>query len=508
MSYKNYNWKVWVKDVNSPFIRNLIWTRPFIDYPKLLNLPKLNAGILTIKDQSYYVVDYKSLEKCHNALVEKVKKNVNFLNELIDETNKFGESFNKWSEKNIFLKDLTILNNKEIIELYKKFMYKQSFLYALGVAIPILDIEDYKYVESNVENILNKKVSDNFQKYFTIFTYPNFDSFSLEQEKDLLWIILKYDSNDWRKDIKNLNLKKLKKKYSNFYLDLTKHKKKYAWVYYVYSGPAYNEEDFINLIINILDDEISPEEKLDKLIGKRIRANKQKILFEKDLNPNIFQKEILNLSGKIVWAKPRRKDYQSKSYYHFEKLQKEISRRTNLSLKQVRSLTVEDIIEALNGIDKKDIANEIIKSHAVLPNEDGSITILIGDEAKTFIENIVGEKKNELNLDHLKGRCAYNGIIEGIAKIVNKPSDMHKINKNEILVSVATTPSIIMAMKKASAFVTDEGGLTCHAAIVSREMCKPCVVGTKHATKIIKDGDLIRVDANNGVVKILKRFKK
>jgi pyruvate, water dikinase len=60
-------------------------------------------------------------------------------------------------------------------------------------------------------------------------------------------------------------------------------------------------------------------------------------------------------------------------------------------------------------------------------------------------------------------------------------------------------------MKKASAIITDEGGITSHAAIVSREMKKPCVIGTKIATKILKDGDLVEVDADRGIVNILKK---
>ena len=63
-------------------------------------------------------------------------------------------------------------------------------------------------------------------------------------------------------------------------------------------------------------------------------------------------------------------------------------------------------------------------------------------------------------------------------------------------------------MKLAAAFVTDLGGITCHAAIVSREMKKPCVVGTKISSKILKDGDLVEVDASQGIVKILKKAKK
>jgi len=60
-------------------------------------------------------------------------------------------------------------------------------------------------------------------------------------------------------------------------------------------------------------------------------------------------------------------------------------------------------------------------------------------------------------------------------------------------------------MKKASAIVTDEGGLLSHAAITSRELNKPCIIGTKVATKVLRDGDLIEVDANKGLVKIIKK---
>ena len=67
-----------------------------------------------------------------------------------------------------------------------------------------------------------------------------------------------------------------------------------------------------------------------------------------------------------------------------------------------------------------------------------------------------------------------------------------------------TRPEFLPLMSKASAFITDEGGITCHAAIVAREMKKPCIIGTKIGTKALKDGDMIEVDADKGVVKIIK----
>ena len=68
-----------------------------------------------------------------------------------------------------------------------------------------------------------------------------------------------------------------------------------------------------------------------------------------------------------------------------------------------------------------------------------------------------------------------------------------------------TTPDFVTAMKRAAAIVTNEGGILCHAAVVSREFGIPCVVGTKIATKAIRTGDFIEVDGNKGIIRILKR---
>jgi len=78
------------------------------------------------------------------------------------------------------------------------------------------------------------------------------------------------------------------------------------------------------------------------------------------------------------------------------------------------------------------------------------------------------------------------------------------MKKGDILVAAMTSPDYILAMKKASAIITDEGGMTCHAAIVSRELGIPCIVNTKIATRVLKDGDLVEVDTKKGVINIFK----
>ena len=128
-----------------------------------------------------------------------------------------------------------------------------------------------------------------------------------------------------------------------------------------------------------------------------------------------------------------------------------------------------------------------------------------GQEAKEFFDHEVEEEDVVVNsgTDELRGTTAFSGKVQGEVCIVNEPSQLHKMNEGDVLVAIATTPSIVPAMKKAIAIVTEEGGLTCHAAIVSRELKTPCVVGTKIATRVFKDGDMVEVDAEMGVVRII-----
>jgi len=103
----------------------------------------------------------------------------------------------------------------------------------------------------------------------------------------------------------------------------------------------------------------------------------------------------------------------------------------------------------------------------------------------------------------VSGRVACAGKASGVCRLVLSKDDYPRFRKGDILVTPMTTPDMMLLMEKAAAFVTDEGGITCHAAIISRELGKPCVINTKRATSVFKDGDLLEVDATNGVVKKL-----
>lgn len=106
----------------------------------------------------------------------------------------------------------------------------------------------------------------------------------------------------------------------------------------------------------------------------------------------------------------------------------------------------------------------------------------------------------------LSGSAASPGIGTGSVKILKSPKEIEKIKKGDVLVAPMTSPDYVPAMKKSAAIITDEGGQTSHAAIVSRELGVPCVVGTKNATKILKDDEIVTVNGETGQIFAGSRF--
>ncbi len=224
----------------------------------------------------------------------------------------------------------------------------------------------------------------------------------------------------------------------------------------------------------------------------------QKELLEKrnSLFKTIKNKKLLSLIellGKSSYVETEiLKNFQLSQYY-FYPLLAEISKRLKLGYNEFIYCSIDEIKSALLQRDKLPSLTEIIrrdKEGFVLSVHQG--TYKLEFTKKNIIEN---------SASFVKGVCACRGVVIGRARIIFDVNEMDKVQKGDILITGMTTPNFVLAMKRAGAIVTNDGGITCHAAIVSRELGKPCVIATKNATEVFKDGDLVEVDANSGVVK-------
>ena len=184
-----------------------------------------------------------------------------------------------------------------------------------------------------------------------------------------------------------------------------------------------------------------------------------------------------------------------------------VALRVGIDKEDMIDLTSAEITSALHGkmtVNSKELKNR--KDGYVLAHIAGESMLESGSEGKAvseWIDEEIGKVKNSIT--EFKGQPASRGIAKGKVRIALTPQDSYLLEEGEILVCSMTAPDYVPAMKRAAAIVTVEGGLLSHAAIMSREFGKPCVIGTKIATKVLKDGDMVEVDAEKGVVTILKK---
>ena len=148
---------------------------------------------------------------------------------------------------------------------------------------------------------------------------------------------------------------------------------------------------------------------------------------------------------------------------------------------------------------------KVIESHYRRPMDiewclEGSVFYIVQARPITTGLSTSGSSGKGVSNILLRGLGASPGLMSGPVKLISGAKESSKVQPGQVLVTSMTTPDMVPAMTRAAAIVTDEGGMTCHAAIVSRELGVPCVVGTREATKTLKEGQLITVDGKVGVV--------
>lgn len=378
--------------------------------------------------------------------------------------------------------DFTNKTNEELLDYYAKFAGLQCKLTPFIVVPTFVD----EILEPKIKEalLLRKLPEKELGEYFHILALMKKESYANKEEKELLKIALANSG-----DINTL---------------VDEHTKKYCWINIQAEEEPLNEKYFLRLVENIRKNKQKHEKRLKLLenYGSYVEEKKQKILDK--IKPD--KKELLLFEALENWAyvKDFRREMLSRYRLYSRNLFEEIGKRLGLNGAAVRNMLFDEIKEGISGKDvNKNTINERMK-HYVLTNYEGKISLLAGAEANDIIEKEI--LKDEIkNFDILKGHGASPGVIRGVAKLILGISDMDKMNEGDILVARMTTPDIMqMMMEKAAAVVTDEGGALSHAAIVSRELGIPCIVGTNVATQVLKDGDLIEVDAHNGIVRIIK----
>lgn len=214
--------------------------------------------------------------------------------------------------------------------------------------------------------------------------------------------------------------------------------------------------------------------------------------------------DYLLMAKSFVYIKDARDDYRRQGVFYALGFFKELANRIGIPAQDISYLQETEIASFLDGklkISKNDIGNRKKAFVMYLSNTNKLVCLQDDDVHKAMALFKLSEGEEEAT--QITGMVASRGLASGKAVIVNGVKDLDKVKEGNILVAVATHPDYVPAMRRAIAIVTDEGGVTSHAAIVAREFGLPCIVGTKKATSLIKNGDTIQVNAEEGWVKKL-----
>jgi phosphohistidine swiveling domain-containing protein len=450
-------------------------------------------------DTLYWYYEKKDLYKEGKIVANKLLSSKSFENRFFKVLDKKTKEILDFIKKNNSA-EIRIINNSSVAKVYEKYSKMLFDWYSLTMTIDGTDeflmVEVTERIKKPLKDKLNKAYSEKeFLRVYNILTISGYLSY-LNDEKRLILELME-----------DVDEKKITEKSDKFNKRIGEIVKRFWWAELGWKkSKGRDDKDIIKIYDGFRKIKLDPNtelKKMDEYVEKtsyqKNQINKEYPFLKKDKKLLKF----LELSNKLVKYHDIRKEVQMKGNYWSYQVFSEISKKINIEEELLGWCEASEVSDILNGkkFDRNELKNR--SSNFIYIYQNGKGLKLSGGDAKKKYEEIMGSM--DQTTGDLQGLGASPGKVTGHAFVARTSQDALKIEAGQILVTGMTTPDFVPAMNKAVAIVTDEGGITCHAAIICRELKIPCIVGAKYATRIIKTGDTIEVLANHGVVKILKK---
>lgn len=250
----------------------------------------------------------------------------------------------------------------------------------------------------------------------------------------------------------------------------------------------------------------SKEDLRQELGGLETVCAKRQQLFRAllvELKPAKRERELLLMAHELAFIKDERDDYRRRMSFAIQPLFAELGRRAQVPSRATLYFIQRELTEWFQS-GKLPVARrsllERMKGYCLVKMGAEPIQIFSGRAMAEFLKT-QKFREERTGQREIRGIIGNRGVARGPARIIFTKYDLRKVRPGDIMVAVTTHPDFVPAMRQCRAFVTDEGGITSHAAIVARELKLPCVVGTKNASKFLKDGEQVEVDADHGWVR-------
>jgi|GEM_PF-1029192 len=402
--------------------------------------------------------------------------------------------------------DLTKLSDRQLLQLFLNYREPYFGIYSIGgLAEYFLTTGEHDWFEDLIEDEIRGKISvERIAEIVSVLAAPIAPSAVNREHASLLavGVAMMKDARvaqALRHGSVAAALKLVAKK-PRLHSLLTRHTKEFFWIENSYfPRPPLDELYFIEKLMDFVRSGISLPRELAKEKGRTQYHIQQKQKAIKRFRLSRRLRNIITLSDLLTEVHDSRKEFTLRSNAFLQHFLTEVGRRKGISFTLLVHSLPRDIVALLQGkkVPQRDLAARrsgaiygfsARLNYVVLARDVPGVTV------KKFYQL---EKKDQ----ELRGVVASRGHGLGKVRVIVDTGKLKEFKTGEILVTNNTTPEFVPAMRKAAAIITEQGGLTTHAAIVSRELGVPCVIGVTNVTQHLKTGDRVEVDAIQGIVK-------
>jgi phosphohistidine swiveling domain-containing protein len=446
-------------------------------------------------------LDSNELQRFDAMVVHQLQKDPDFLHRVAQRSYQRCHQFTKLGE-DISKEDWAEKSDKELLT-YLSYFHQEALL-----MIPVIYFEpntSESIRHALLEKLQKKNQAEKLDEYFLLLTSTMKELTIIKEQRDLLTIGATIQEHptiaqNIRECAPEEGISMLP---TSIVAKLEQHINDYAWI---------NTDDIFGRPWNTIDLVTRLRHLLYKDCRSRLQAAKQRQIQRERQREHIIEElpvdgELLKLveaARENSHLRTYRTEVYVRTLYQASQLIGEVAKRVGLTYEDALYLSIEELIKASTS-------HRAVSQRELSQRKSGMAYVMINRNLKTFFGSAARKLADRVGLFEkpfakpvqLEGTIANTGVVRGIVKVLHDISELDKVEDGDILVASMTIPEFVPAMERAAAFVTDEGGITCHAAIISREMDVPCIIGVEIATKVLQDGDFVEVDANNGFVKLL-----
>lgn len=425
----------------------------------------------------HVAVDLSEKKRIKEKTIGFLEKKPDFLLELMDCGQKeHKEKLSQWQKSE--LRDFLILSNTDLANAFCKYINDINS-FGIYVTLPLF-IEDY--LETFIKDGFEKRFGSEAREWFSVATDPLRDGTITREKEALLQMVVSGKMN------------------------LEKHRHSFCWMKNVGFFEDYYGLDYYRDRLKQLKS-FDTEKELQKIEIDRTNRKKKFDQLLRLISDDPYLTSLVKTTNEAVFFRSYRTEMYYSSPFYNHNLLSEVSHRLGLSRHDDYVWLYS--MEISNFLINKEVADQkLIEARKTgccfLSDFDGKNNHWDGPEAKIAFDFYQESRTEESAQAGLTGHGSFPGIVEGDVVVVRNESDLGKVKNGDIIVTHSTNINFVAYLRKVSAIITEEGGILSHASVISRELEIPCIVGTRIATKILKDGDKVLVNADTGIVTTLQ----